>query len=153
MKRSFVLIGLLLSSSPLAQVLGTTRKISETQFCKKYDCQYVKLMDLEESEMWTYYISRRANFDIYREYTGKNTQASAITLRLIGSSLTTADLQLASEFLKATLNVNILPGALAACGTTKKEMVLYRSVNPRLNATCARQDSTEVQIFASIYGP
>jgi len=138
-----------------AQVIGTTKKISETSFCSKYRCQYIKVDRFEEYENWTYYISPSLNFDIFRQNVYPKSVAYLISVRILGSTIRQADLSTISELTKTGIGINIPAEYFKKCSTAKSEVTLYRStgVEGYEFVRCKRIDSTEIEVTLGTYGP
>lgn len=156
MNKYFLLALLCFSTTSTAQVLGTPKKISETSFCIKYKCQYVKSENTADGVDWTYYINPQVNFDIYREVVRNSTFATSVTIRFVGGSPKNNDYLLISDLYKTVLGRSVSTSELSKCSRAlKSEYVLYDPLNGsdiRYHVTCSRIDSTEFRIDFTPYG-
>lgn len=139
-----------------AQLLGSTAKISESAFCKKNDCQYIKLTSSGKNQVWTYYISRRLNFDVWRDTYPAKSVLYASRLRFVGGSINDKDAALISDYLQALSGVKISSGQVKACNNAKARLTLFR-VNEGPEGydftTCHRVDSTEIVFESGTVAP
>lgn len=153
MKSLLITATFMLAGAASAQVIGTTKRISETGFCKLYNCQYVKVERDSSFETWTYYISKSINFDIYRGQGFDTNYAYLISARIIGRSPSMTDLNTLSALTKTAVGVTIPPSYFAKC-KSKAEVTLFRTpgVEGYEFVKCRQIDSTEIQIDMGVYG-
>ncbi len=157
MKRRMIALALtLVSATASAQIFGTAKLISQTTFCKKYACQYIKAEPIAEGINWTYYISSRFNFELYREPVKNTTLATSASIRFVGGIPTQADLNFMSEAVKTFLGKGVSVEELRKCGSSiNAEHVLYDPLNGsdiQYHVSCGRYRNDDVLINFTPYG-